>query len=202
MGRYPDAPTLAIMGLSVKQQVRAQRRAARRAIAATRDLAADREAIARHTLALADDLAIGPGEVVTAYEALPAEPQTQAVCRALTQRGVRVIVPITLASFDLDWHELDDPDRTPLGLDAVAACRLLLIPGLSVDRHGTRMGQAGGCYDRALPRARPDAVVVTLLHPGEFLDATLPADRWDQPVDAVVTADGPAWTRHGQRHRP
>lgn len=180
---------------TAKQQVRALRRAARRAIAAERDLAADGAAIAAHLGPLFDALDIGAGDDVTAYEPIPGEPDIAPVCRALAARGARVLVPITLASYDLDWADLADPERTPLGLDAVAACPLLLIPGLSVDRAGNRLGQAGGCYDRTLPRSRPDAPVVTVLHPGELLDEPLPTDPWDAPVDAVVTADGVTWLR-------
>ncbi|MEI2778853.1 MAG: 5-formyltetrahydrofolate cyclo-ligase [Tetrasphaera sp.] len=180
---------------TAKQQARARRRAARRAIAATRDLHADGEAIATHLAALFDALAIGPGDDVTAYEPLPIEPDIEPVCRALAARGARVLVPITLPSYDLDWADLADPERTPLGLDAVATCPVLLIPGLSVDQAGTRLGQAGGCYDRTLPRAHPEAPIVTVLHPGELLDACLPSDSWDAPVDAVVTADGLTWLR-------
>ena len=55
------------------------------------------------------------------------------------------------------------------------------------------MGQGGGCYDRALPRRHPGVPVVVLLHPGEVLgddEPPLPRREHDQPVDAVVTADG------------
>jgi len=76
---------------------------------------------------------------------------------------------------------------------SVACSRSLLAPGLAVDRRGTRMGQGGGCYDRALPRRRPGAPVLVVLHPGELLDPTappLPHEPHDQRVDAVVTAEG------------
>ena len=54
------------------------------------------------------------------------------------------------------------------------------------------MGQGGGCYDKALPRRSPGTAVVVLLHPGELLDpdGTLLREVHDQPVDAVLTADG------------
>ena len=86
-----------------------------------------------------------------------------------------------------------DPAATPLGRDAVALADLVLAPGLSVDRSGTRLGQGGGCYDKALPRRRPGTPVVVVLHPEELLGAgeeALPRAAHDQPVDAVVTADG------------
>lgn len=190
------------VGLSAKQQVRAQRRARRRAIAAERDLASDAARLAELIDPLAEELELGPGDSVTAYESLPLEPRIEPVCRVLAERGVRVLVPITLANFDLDWAELADPARTPLGPAAIASCRLVLVPALSVDTGGSRMGQAGGCYDRALPRARPGALIVAVLHPGELAPDNLPTDPWDVPVDAVLSAEGLAWTRFGLgRHR-
>ena len=87
-----------------------------------------------------------------------------------------------------DRCDASDPRQTRLGLDAVATADLVLAPGLAVDSRGTRMGQGGGCYDRALPRRRPGVPVVVLLHPGEVLgedEAPLPRREHDQPVDAV-----------------
>lgn len=168
-------------------------RAARRALAATRDVDDDERALEHHVLALVDELGLGRGAVVTSYAAVPGEPPTAPVNAALAARGIRVLLPITLPDLDLDWHDAADDTHTPLGLDAVAAADLVLAPGLAVDRSGTRMGQGGGCYDKALPRRRAGVPVVVVLHPGELLgpgDAALPREAHDQLVDAVVTADG------------
>jgi 5-formyltetrahydrofolate cyclo-ligase len=192
-------------------------RAHRRAIAATRDPGADAAALADHVVALLARLGIGPGSVVTSYAAVPGEPPTTALNAALEARGIRVLLPVTLADLDLDWCDaaaggttdatgaVDTEPAPPLGRDAVALADLVLAPGLAVDRTGTRMGQGGGCYDRALPRRRPGTPVVVVLHPGELLgpgDPLLPRQVHDQPVDAVVTADGVTdlglspWSRH------
>lgn len=164
----------------------------RRAIAGARDVEADDSALAAHVDGLVDSLGLGPGAVVTSYESVPGEPPTPALNAALRARGITVLVPITLPDLDLDWHDAADADRTPLGLTAVERADLVLAPGLAVDVTGTRMGQGGGCYDRALPRRRPGTPVVVVLHPGELVgaDDPLPRADHDQPVDAVVTADG------------
>ena len=177
----------------VKTARRTALRARRRGVADARDLAADAPALAEHVEHLVAALGLGPGAVVTSYAAVPGEPPTAAVNAALAARGIRVLLPITLPDLDLDWHDAADPAATPLGPDAVARADLVLAPGLSVDRAGTRLGQGGGCYDKALPRRRPGTPVVVLLHPEELLgadDEPLPRAAHDQPVDAVVTADG------------
>ena len=64
------------------------------------------------------------------------------------------------------------------------------MPALAVDRSGIRLGNGGGCYDRALARVAPDVLVVALLHDGELTDEPLPAEAHDRPVDAVATPSG------------
>lgn len=176
-----------------KTQRRRELRARRRELATARDVAADDAALAREALALVARLGLGPGSVVLSYESVAGEPPTPATNAALVAAGLRVLVPDTLADLDLDWHDLSDAAATRLGLDAVALADLVLAPGLAVDTTGTRLGQGGGCYDKALPRRRPGVPVVTLLHPGELVGADeepLPREPFDQPVDGVLTADG------------
>ncbi len=176
-----------------KSARRAELRAQRRALAAGRDARADGTRLADHVLALLDELGLHAGAVVTSYVAVPGEPPTAALNAALTASGIRVLVPITLPDFDLDWADVTDAAAAPLGTDAVALADVVLAPGLAVDHQGTRMGQGGGCYDRALPRRRPGTPVLVVLHPGELRDPAapwLPHEPHDQPVDAVVTADG------------
>ncbi|WP_029211885.1 5-formyltetrahydrofolate cyclo-ligase [Arsenicicoccus bolidensis] len=160
---------------------------------------ADREAQARaladHALRVVADL-VAPGGTVTSYESWPTEPGTGPINEALVGAGYRVLVPVTLPGLDLDWRplgsdELDESAR--LGLEAISQADLVLAPGTAVDRRGVRLGQGGGCYDRALPRRRDGVRVVTLLHPQELLDEELPSAEHDQRVDAVVTADGITW---------
>ena len=168
-------------------------RARRRELAAARVAADDGAALTTHVTALLDELGLGRGAVVTSYDAVPGEPPTAALNAALAATGIRVLLPITLPDLDLDWYDAADPSSTPLGRDAVSLADVVLAPGLAVDARGTRMGQGGGCYDRALPRRRPGTPVVVLLHPGELVDPGDPPLPWqphDQPVDAVVTADG------------
>lgn len=181
-------------GAEHKQEVRATLRARRREIAGSRDLAADSDALAALALdlaAVARPVAGADGPLVAlSYESLPHEPPTTALNAALTAAGWRVLVPLTLPDLDLDWCDLADADRTPLGTGTPACASLALIPGLAVDHHGTRLGQGGGCYDRVLPRLRPGTPVAVLLHPGEHTSEALPREPHDQTVATVLTAEG------------
>ena len=82
-----------------------------------------------------------------------------------------------------------EPTGPRLGLEAVATADVVLTPGLAVDRTGMRLGQGGGCYDRALGRVPVGTFMCTLLYDGELLDE-VPTDAHDRPVTAVVTPSG------------
>jgi 5-formyltetrahydrofolate cyclo-ligase len=90
---------------------------------------------------------------------------------------------------DLDWHELraDGSEGPRLGSDAIVAARVIFTPALAVDHSGTRLGQGGGSYDRALARRHPLAVVVAIVNDEEYAVQPLPRDAHDVRVDAVIT---------------
>ena len=181
-----------------KGEIRRLLRARRRELAAARDLRADGAALAEHLFAdpPAGWTGAAPGTAPTtvlSYESLPHEPPTAAVNTALQSAGHRVLMPITLPDMRLEWCDLADPDRTPLGIDSPTRADLVLTPALAVDTAGTRLGQGGGCYDRVLPMLAEGTPFVVLLHPGEVTDEPLPADPHDVPVALVLTADG--WSR-------
>lgn len=130
---------------------------------------------------------------VAAYLSVGSEPGTTELLAALA--GHDVLLPVLLPDDDLDWARADEgvapgrygllqPCGRRLGRDAVADCSLVVVPALSVDRAGNRLGRGGGSYDRAL--GRTTGQVVALLHDGEAVSA-LPAQEHDRPVDAYVT---------------
>lgn len=126
---------------------------------------------------------------VAIYRSLPTEPPTQALAEMLHARGATVIVPEMLPDRDLDWHELG-PDGTEgpgLGLEAIATALVILTPALAVDHRGTRLGQGGGSYDRALARRNPEAIIVAIVNDEEYAEWPLPRDAHDVGVDAVIT---------------
>ena len=105
---------------------------------------------------------------VTAYVARSGEPDTGPLLAELAARGVRVLQPVLRPDYDLDWvvddgtrltsavHDsLSEPTGARLGPEGISEADLVLVPALAVDRTGMRLGNGGGCYDRALARVRP-----------------------------------------------
>ena len=197
---------MSAMTADPKATLRSDLRARRRQLAAGRDREADAQRLAGHVLALVSEW-VGPGQVcrVAAYVALPTEPPTDRLVEALEAAGHEVILPVMRPDKALDWtlHTPGAPAAAAagrsghgtvgglhLGRDGIGTADVVVTPGLAVDREGTRLGQGGGSYDRALARRRVGALVLTLLHDGELSDTPLPRRPHDLPVDGVVTPDG------------
>ncbi len=158
-------------------------------------------ALAAHVAALPQ---VRAGSVVSAYVSVGTEPPTGGLLTALSERGVRVLLPALLPDGDLDWAPYVGPDRlapaargllepdatlTRLGPAAVADADLVLVPGLAADGSGHRLGRGGGSYDRALARVRTGATTAVLLYDDELLD-DVPVEAHDRAVDLAVTPGG------------
>ena len=165
--------------------------AAARAARTDQQRAQDRAAIRAHVLAGCRAGRIRPGSVVAAYEPLRTEPGSTELLAALAADGYRLIVPVTLPDRDLDWTEWHPAGASgpSLGVDAVAAAALVLVPAFAVDPAGHRLGRGGGSYDRALARVPAGTPVAALLYRDELVP-DVPVDSWDLPVTSVVTPDG------------
>ena len=135
-----------------------------------------------------------------AYISIGTEPPTADLVVALRSRGVRVLLPVLRDDLDLDWADYDgpgsiaqrstrglwEPSGSLLGVHAVSQVDVVVVPALSVDETGARLGRGGGSYDRALARVPANCPVVALLYDGELATA-LPSDPHDRQVTIVVT---------------
>lgn len=165
------------------------------------DRLASGDRLAAQVLGLAEvDAAAQAAGTVAAYVSRGSEPSTLALLAELSAHGVRVLLPVVRPDLDLDWA-LDDGTRRPgvvrgvlepggprLGIEAISAADVVVVPALAVDTGGRRLGQGGGSYDRALARTRAGAAVVALLHPGEVL-GSVPVAGHDRRVDVAVTPE-------------
>lgn len=78
----------------------------------------------------------------------------------------------------------------PAGDAEVVTPDVVLVPLVLADRHGTRIGHGKGHYDRALAHLRESGRRVRTIGIAwemQVVDEPLPADPWDQPLDAIAT---------------
>ena len=155
--------------------------------------------------------ALGDVTTVCAYASFGTEPDTTELLDGLHARGVRVLLPVLLPDSDLDWAVYDgrfsperfglrEPVGDRLGVEAIRAADVVLVPALAVSSTAYRLGRGGGSYDRALSHltARKVGATQTSAHPAQLrrpwvcalvydneLDADFPIDAHDQPVDAA-----------------
>ena len=80
------------------------------------------------------------------------------------------------------------PDGEVLGAESLKEADLIVIPALAASADGTRLGQGGGWYDRALTHRSPGTPVVVVIFDDEVLQAgIIPAEPHDIPIDVIVT---------------
>jgi len=179
---------------ALRDQVRAARK--QRPLGAAADFAA---AVADAALAWED---VRRAATVTAYVSVGSEPGTGLLLDALVAAGKRVLLPVVLPGLDLDWavyegrerlapavRGLLEPTGPRLGTEAIAQADVVLVPGLAVSRSGDRLGQGGGCYDRALTRITAGTPVAVVLYDDE-LGLPVPTDPHDVRVGFALTSAG------------
>ena len=80
-------------------------------------------------------------------------------------------------------HGIPEPDETCPVVDR-EKIDLVLVPNLCCDWQRYRLGHGGGYYDRWLEAYRGVSVA---LCPSAWMQKSLPRERFDHPVDVVIT---------------
>jgi 5-formyltetrahydrofolate cyclo-ligase len=132
---------------------------------------------------------------VALFVGMDAEPRTLPLVAALADAGAQVLLPVVQPDLDLDWgrfagteslrrsrHGLLEPDGPLLGKDAVGRADVVVVPAFAVDPDGRRLGQGGGCYDRALRRVADGTPVLAVVYDDEVRSTSLPEEPHDRRV--------------------
>jgi 5-formyltetrahydrofolate cyclo-ligase len=140
------------------------------------------------------------GTVLMYATAFPEEIATRPMLEEALRLGKRLVCPrVDRTARGLRLHQVEDlqddltrgtlgipeprPDRPEVeasGIDWV------LVPGLAFDERGFRLGRGAGCYDRLLPRLRPDAPRWALALDVQWVE-DLPIEPHDQPLDGIAS---------------
>jgi len=180
--------------VGVKDEIRARRRALRRALPA--DARERRSAAIAERVHSLDEWQ--SAETILAFISMRTEVQTRALVELAWNEKKRVAAPRMSAERDdltlREWREGDELEESgmmflqPLTSAAPVAeetIALVLVPALAVDDRGQRIGYGKGFYDRLLPRL-VGATRVAVVFDFERI-AEVPNRAGDQPVDVIVT---------------
>jgi 5-formyltetrahydrofolate cyclo-ligase len=134
-------------------------------------------------------------KIVAGYHPLKDEISPYAILDRLGE-GQRAVLP-WFAGRDsrMMWREAPAVEPSPWGvLQPSAAAEALapdtvLVPLVTADRRGTRIGHGKGHYDRALSHLREGGRIFTigLAWEPQILDEAIDPDPWDVPLDAIAT---------------
>ncbi len=119
-----------------------------------------------------------------------------------TRSNFRVALPATREDGSLTYHQwatnkplMNDACKIPSSLQepklSADAMNLLLVPALSIDRKGFRLGYGGGFYDRLLSNNKWRSVPVYAILPQSCVsEDPLPFDSWDIPFHGWISEKG------------
>ena len=182
----------------IKNRLRAEIRSRREKITEEQKEALD-QAIAKQFRALAS---FRFAEVLLAYYPLSEEINILPLIEEALKAGKKVALPRCYEGNRMDFYyinSLDDVESGAYGIfEPKSYCQLydpalikpaiMLIPALSYDKYGYRLGYGRGYYDRYVNRY--SGVKAGLCYRDFFKTTPLPRGRFDMAVDYVVTEKG------------
>ncbi|MDF1748969.1 MAG: 5-formyltetrahydrofolate cyclo-ligase [Alphaproteobacteria bacterium] len=141
------------------------------------------------------------GTIVSGFSSIGSEIDVGPALTALRLLGCQISLPCVIAPrtplvFRL-WQDGDELVEESFGTRAPAPTAaevhpdILIVPLLSFDRAGYRLGYGGGFYDRTLESLRKTkpVIAVGVAYSGQQVDAVL-RGPYDQPLDWIVTEIG------------
>ena len=128
------------------------------------------------------------------------EPDTVEIIKELWEQDKKIVVPITdieNGTLSLSYiNSMDDMKKGAYGiLEPKKSCALVtaadidfaVVPCLSFDRKGRRLGQGGGYYDRLLPQLHCPTVLICR---EQLMSPEVPVEEHDMRCTMLVTEKG------------
>ena len=154
------------------------------------------EAICRHLLALDE---YKSAKIVFAFAGTEKEIDTSLFMNETIAAGKTLILPRCAAEHAIDLcvvRSMDDLEAGAYGiLEPKKNCALVtaadidfaVVPCLSFDRKGRRLGQGGGYYDRLLPQLHCPTVLICR---EQLMSPDVPVEEHDMRCTMLVTETG------------
>ncbi|CAA7627666.1 5-formyltetrahydrofolate cyclo-ligase [Candidatus Terasakiella magnetica] len=152
----------------------------------------------------AASLGKGPGARVAGYWPLGDEIDPRPLMLALHAQGCPLCLPVVLSKAEpllfRAWSPDDALEAGPHGTQhpspdsPCVTPDIILVPLLAFDEKGFRLGYGGGYYDRTLAALRRTGTVraIGLAFAAQKV-GQIPAEPWDQPLEAILTEAGLNW---------
>ena len=135
-------------------------------------------------------------QVIFAYYSVEREPDTINIIQYALREGKTVTLPVCFKGGLMEARaigDLDELESSAYGLlEPLSSKQIVLpekldfiiVPGLTFDLDGYRLGKGGGYYDRYLCKTTAFTAGITRCR---LLKDTLPKEAHDIPVDCIVT---------------
>lgn len=132
---------------------------------------------------------------VLMYYSLDDEVNTHDAIDRLVADGKTVLLPVVIGDNAMELHRYTGPDDLRIGSYGIkepvgplysdyGKIDVAVIPGMSFDHNGNRLGRGKGYYDRFLPRL-PQAKKIGICFPFQIFP-TVPTDENDIKMDIVL----------------
>jgi len=145
---------------------------------------------------LLDHPRLRTARVVMLYYALPDEVDTRHLVDTLLKEGKTVVLPKCVDKEHIEPRQYTGPDDLAEGIynllepvgqpyDALGDIELIIVPGMSFDSKGHRLGRGRGYYDRFLAQV-PQAYKIGVCFDFQRVEQ-VPVDENDQVMDEVLS---------------
>jgi len=138
-------------------------------------------------------------KTIFCFASMPTEVNTRAVIEDALQRGKRICVPKCIGKGTMEVREITDFSDLQLGfygiMEPKSICPIVqrdeidlgIIPGVTCNKKGERLGHGGGYYDRFLKEIEfPTAILCR----ERIMESRIPMMKHDVRIQIVITESG------------
>ncbi len=177
----------------IKQELRKKMIALRNALSAEQR----KEAAEACAYRLAQRAVFDSAQTIFCYVAFGGELSLEPIAMMARAAGKNIAFPRVLdeekmefvlgGAFQVGYRGIPEPQDGEVVIPT--SKDLILLPGLAFSPDGSRLGYGKGYYDRYMADLKSRPAYWGVCYSEQLLPA-LPTEKWDRPVDAILTPEG------------